>query len=541
MTVEPRISPASCSSSNETEARRWLADFQRRMGRPLKVLHYGNIANNAYNNAKVQRAHGIEAHVAAPDYYHVMGCPEWEDAEIEGEIKDPFYPDFWSVNLNGFERPEWFVQGPAQLCRSYLLHMATGNDRARRLYWRYLQAYRYSLVKPHIRKLVNSSETTKANFKRLALFVERLAAGILNSGKMTLAETFRIDMEAENEMKRLSRQFANGGAGHELSREEFCAKHDVDPNDYDSFIIAARQWLPVFRQYDIVMAYSTDPIWPFLAQVENYVAYEHGTIREIPFQDDPVGRLTKRAYRAAPAVFITNVDNIRAADRLGLSEDQRFYLPHAFDCHKLLNYAQKCGIGLDPEGPRQVFMPSRQHWVDRDPNWAKGNDRVIRAARLLKDEGYSPVIKFIEWGKDVEASKALIKELGVEDMIVWSPMLNKQQLWEEYLRSTVVIDQFLLPGISGVSFEAMTLGTPVITHDEDDLNARFFGKAPPLLAASDPRQIADQIKRLLDDDDLRAEIGRQSTRWILEYHSPERIFDIQISAFRKVLKNAEHP
>ena len=519
----------------ETTNKQWAKDFETKNGRPAKILHFGNIANNAYNNAKLQRANGIEADVVAPDYYHIMGCPEWEDAEITGEIEDAFYPDFWSVGLNGFERPDWFVQGPAHLCKSYLLHKNTNNDKAQQLYWRYLQAYRYSLVKPNIRKLVLSSEITRTNFKRLALYVERLANNILNVGKVTLTETFKTDIESEKLLQQVHNSAIENPAINSLDIEAFSKLHDIRDDDYKAFISTAELWMPIFNQYDLVISYSTDPIWPFLGQYNNYIAYEHGTIREIPFQDDQIGRLSKRAYLAAPAVFITNVDNIKAADRMGLTEEQRYYLPHAFDCRKLLDYAKKCDIKFNPDGPTQIFMPSRQHWVDGDPNWAKGNDNVIRATKILKDQGYKPQVVFIEWGNDVDASKELIKELDVEDLINWSPMLNKQQLWEMYIQSTAVIDQFLLPGISGVSFEAMTLGIPVITHDEGDLNERFFGKAPPLLAASNPEQVATQIKKLIVEKKMRSKVGNKSAKWILDYHAPERIFNIQIDAFKKVL------
>jgi len=68
----------------------WLREFQRREGRPLRVLHIGNIANNAYINAKIQRRLGIDADVCCYDYYHVMGCPEWEDADFTGDVGDQF-------------------------------------------------------------------------------------------------------------------------------------------------------------------------------------------------------------------------------------------------------------------------------------------------------------------------------------------------------------------------------------------------------------------------------------------------------------------
>ena len=77
----------------------WLADFERSAGRPLRVLHIGNIANNAYNNALIQRQRGIDAYVLSFDYYHIMATPEWEDADFSGDIGDDFFPDWWAVDL----------------------------------------------------------------------------------------------------------------------------------------------------------------------------------------------------------------------------------------------------------------------------------------------------------------------------------------------------------------------------------------------------------------------------------------------------------
>ena len=57
----------------------WLQAFEERHGRPLRVLHVGNVAGNAYLNAKFLRAAGAECHVLSYDYYHPIGTPEWED------------------------------------------------------------------------------------------------------------------------------------------------------------------------------------------------------------------------------------------------------------------------------------------------------------------------------------------------------------------------------------------------------------------------------------------------------------------------------
>ena len=73
----------------------------------MRVLHIGNIADNAYNNAKFLRRKGVEADALSYTYCHIMSCPEWEDAAFDAEV-DEYQPNWAAVNLNGFRRPDWF-------------------------------------------------------------------------------------------------------------------------------------------------------------------------------------------------------------------------------------------------------------------------------------------------------------------------------------------------------------------------------------------------------------------------------------------------
>lgn len=114
----------------------FLERFAARHGRAPRILHIGNIANNAYLNAKFLNRAGYDCDVLCYDYYHLMGCPEWEDADFDGDIADHFRPDWTTVDLKGFVRPRWFVQGPQHLCLEYLLARRSGQrDLANRL-WR---------------------------------------------------------------------------------------------------------------------------------------------------------------------------------------------------------------------------------------------------------------------------------------------------------------------------------------------------------------------------------------------------------------------
>src|SRR5262245_46409988 len=97
----------------ETE---WLSEFEVRNGRKLRVLHVGNVANNAFLTAKLLRRVGVEADVLAYDYYHSMATPEWEELDIRHDWGDDYRPRFSAEDLGDYERPRWFVQGPLQSC-----------------------------------------------------------------------------------------------------------------------------------------------------------------------------------------------------------------------------------------------------------------------------------------------------------------------------------------------------------------------------------------------------------------------------------------
>jgi hypothetical protein len=103
-----------------TELVEWLADFRRQHHRPLRVLHCGNIANNAFLNAKFMRSVGIDADVMSRDYYHIMATPEWEEAVVTGGWGDDHRPDFNMSNIGDYTRPRWFIQGTVWQTEEYL-------------------------------------------------------------------------------------------------------------------------------------------------------------------------------------------------------------------------------------------------------------------------------------------------------------------------------------------------------------------------------------------------------------------------------------
>ncbi|GIW53760.1 MAG: hypothetical protein KatS3mg082_0164 [Nitrospiraceae bacterium] len=429
----------------------------------MRILHVGNIANNAYNNAKFLRRKAIEADVLCYDYSHIMAQPEWEDAEFDGQ-PDEFNPRWDWLKLNGFRRPPWFMQATL---------VPGGMDRKQRFRGQF-----------RLERLVRDPACW---FQILAKYLECRATG--SKPHPRLIDVFQI--------------FPN--------RRRF------------------REW---FERYDLIQAYATEPInaWMF-ADGRPYVAFEHGTMREIPFEDSGRGRLLTLAYRMAGKVLITNPDVISAARRLRLKNYQ--FIPHPVDETK---YRPKPTLLRDQLADRYqtnliLFAPSRHNWA------LKGNDRLIRAfAQLRRETPSNPILILCEWGQELDRSRTLIKELGLEKAVVWTPPLNKMKLIEYYNAADMVLDQFTIGTFGTVTPEAMSCGKPVVLHFDRTVHEWCYAEMPPVLSAKEEREIFVWLVELSGSPQARVRIGQASREWIEKYHGWELVADRQIEIYRELLE-----
>jgi len=543
--------------------RQWLLEFEREHGRRLRVLHIGNIANNAYNNAKIQRDRGIDADVLSFDYYHIMACPEWEDSGFSGDVGDPLFPNWWAADLKGYRRPRWFVAGPLDACIRYLLASLAGKKSAN-WFWRALNFERWALSQRGRRRrwldvfmrlltgriitypgtpanalvLTIAGKVLRKSGNRLPLRYGRLVRWLRWLGRRWLrfGRTAFTSEDAPRHLRLMRHAMSRARARGERLLKEI--GRDDFATDLDFFFIW--WWHPylskLLREYDVIQAYATYTAMPFILGSIPYVAYEHGTIRTIPFVPTREGRMCMASYRAAAAVLVTNLDNLDAAERMQLDPRRIICLPHAFDSDKLERFA--ASVNLPRPGVDKVptfVTPARQHWVDQDPGWAKGNDRVFAALRLLKDAGRYCVLRAVAWGNDVEASRRRISELGIEDMVEWLPTMKKHQLWLEYLSAHAVIDQFVVPAFGGITFEGMMFARRVITYVDIARAEQFFGVAPPLFNCCTAEEIACAMARVIDDPADSLGNGRACQEWMQRYHSADRIVALQIDIYRRLV------
>lgn len=427
----------------------------------MEILHLGNIANNAYNNAKFLRRKGWQSDVLCYDYTHVMGQPEWEDAEFEGEV-DEFHPNWEGKKLGGFHRPTWFKQA-----------FLYGSPRRRRKWF-------------------------KGQFR-----LERLM-----QYPWTLVHAWPTYREARAHVSCI-------GIKEVLAT---CVNET-----------AFRKW---FEGYDLIQAYATEPIHAWLfGNGCPYVAYEHGTMRDIPFENSSRGRLLTVAYKRAGKIIITNPDVIAAAQRLRLSQYQ--FVPHPVDETKY----RPCPTPLrnqlrhDHQADLILFAPSRHNWG------LKGNDCLIRAfARYAKSCAQKAVLIFTRWGQEVDRSEQLVNELGLNSRVVWTAPLNKRKLIHYYNASDIVLDQFTIGTFGTVTPEAMACGKPVILCFNREVHEWCYPEMPPVVNARSEDDIFQRLHELGADACHRKQLGTASRAWIIKHHGWELVADRQIAIYRELLQ-----
>lgn len=488
-----------------------LANWRREITRAPRVLHLGNIANNAYLNAKLLRAGGVEADVLCADYYHIMGCPEWEDADLVGDHGCDDLPDWRRVDLRGFRRPEWFVQGPSTLCRAYLTAVQQGSRRRAAVLRRSLTLS----MRPRLRR---TAEPLLALRRRVRGFRR---PGMPQPGTPSYALIARA--------RALSTAFAEAFP----DRADRPTAEDLLP-----LVAAYAPFQSILGPYDVVHAYATQGLLPLVAG-RPYVVYEHGTIRGLPFQAEPIWQLCALSYRQAAHVFITNADAIVAARRLGL--ERMTFVPHPVNEEHLAPdeaaraLRQRFRSELDADFV--VFHPSRQDWTAaKDPVWEKANDVFLRGfARFVADVNPRAAAVLVRWGRSVAATRQLAIELRIASRIHWIPPQPNRAMVRWIHASDVVADQFLVGAFGGITPKALACGRPVLLKLDEDVHRWCFAEAPPVLNAADEHAVFDALRRTYLQPGSARDLGARGQEWYRRHHSNDVIRERLLSVYASTL------
>lgn len=435
----------------------------------MKVAHVGNIANIAYLNTKFLRRLGIEADLYYYDFDICLAQPEWEDANIEGEVD--FMDQGWrkKVIIRDYQQPDW----------AHAISMGTRQ---------------WGIKIPFANPQGGRFPAFLAKWQR-----------------------------------RMNRLFP-AWQQYRVVRNRLCHLNIDITLKQSVFYFDIYRFHEIVKSYDLIQAYGLEPI-NCLVEQKPYIAYEFGTMRDIPFENSMRGRLLAVAYQQANQVIITNPDVLPMAKRLGLKN--YVFIPHPVDEEKFCPGESQIRQQLEQEFGNDLvvlFAPARHDWA------VKGTDKMIWAVgHLIKELKDTRIVLILTtWGQEIEKSKALIATEDIAHRVVWLPLLPKRKMVEYYRAADIVLDQFNIGTFGLATAEAMACGKPVVTHFDPKTHEWCFVEMPPVLRAYTKEDIFERLRELVKDPQEKQRIGQHSRDWIVRYHNWRRVAQEHIKVYRAI-------
>jgi glycosyltransferase involved in cell wall biosynthesis len=197
--------------------------------------------------------------------------------------------------------------------------------------------------------------------------------------------------------------------------------------------------------------------------------------------------------------------------------------------------------GIDTDTFRPLEDVERQSglilYVGNSEDRNKGARYLIEALHLLQDERLDYQLALVDHKKDrLKLVPRLVQEYGLWSRVHFMGHVSTEQLVRLYNQATIAVSPSLFEGFGLPAAEAMSCGTPVIAttggafpevvdHDETGW----------LVPPGDSRALADAIKLLMGDAQLRDRLGGAGRQAILERFNWRKAAEETVAVYEEML------
>jgi glycosyltransferase involved in cell wall biosynthesis len=249
------------------------------------------------------------------------------------------------------------------------------------------------------------------------------------------------------------------------------------------------------------------------------------------------GLMSRVLYEILPHRVITTGESIR----------NQMITDNRFDGKKIMSIPT--GINIDLFDPKKVEGTLRSEWgvpaglpaigmVAVIRSW-KGHEDFVSAADIVLKE--FPQTKFLIIGDGPRKGivKDYIKEKGLEDSII---MTGQRDDIPEVMASLdiLVLPSYANEGLPQAVAQAMAMERAVVATNVGSIPELVIdGETGYLVPPRNPSLLAERIKSLLKDSELRKEMGKVGRRPVASRFSLETMLDRIEDLYREVLKEKD--
>jgi glycosyltransferase involved in cell wall biosynthesis len=169
-------------------------------------------------------------------------------------------------------------------------------------------------------------------------------------------------------------------------------------------------------------------------------------------------------------------------------------------------------------------------------SYRKGLFDLIECGKYICEK--YPDVTFIITGSGIlsDTLRERINELGLADQFKFLGFVTREELITLYQNATLYVLPSHYEGLPTVLLEAMSCGLPVIaTAVSGNLDVITHGKNGILVPPKSPEKIAEAISSLLDDEQLRKNLGENARKTIEENYTWDIISNNYLKYYKTLI------
>lgn len=166
-------------------------------------------------------------------------------------------------------------------------------------------------------------------------------------------------------------------------------------------------------------------------------------------------------------------------------------------------------------------------------NSAKGYNYLIDAWKIVYQKHPDWIINIFGSGEYKDRVRKQIQDNGLQDVVIMNNPID--HIMEEYLKSSIYVMSSVFEGFAMVLLEAMSCGLPCVSFDcpYGPRNVITDGEDGILVEYLNSQALADNICKLIENEELRKRMGRQGRHNVLRF-SRETIMPQWVELFKSL-------
>ena len=187
--------------------------------------------------------------------------------------------------------------------------------------------------------------------------------------------------------------------------------------------------------------------------------------------------------------------------------------------------------------PKSEVQNSEKYVVALGDEGKRKNIRNLVLAWPMVLE-HHPDAQLLLCGSGLDPDSNLAKEFnGLDEyrQIIWHGYVERRELEELFTNSMIQVHASLEESLGNAVLEGMAKGLAIVAGKSSGAISEVLGDSALLVDVSNPREIAEAVIKLLDEPELRAELGQRANIRVREQFTPLVMANRFLDEYRNIL------